>query len=166
MVRGESTFLLAALAAVAILTWPGSLGASPRNSDGGQDRTAELRSRFDREKDAVRKSKLITELGEAQFAEIRTKVRDGQFAEALSTLEQYRAEVQACEKALAGSGIDAEKHPNGFKQLEISLRESMRRLNEMLHSISSVEQQPFLDIHKELIEMDQRLVHQLFPKRP
>jgi hypothetical protein len=131
-----------------------------------QDRTAELRTRFDRETDAVRKAKLMPELGERQFAEIREKVRGGQFAEANTTLQQYREEAQACETALGASGIDAEKHPTGYKQLEISLRESLRRLSEMLPGIGTDEQAPFLEARQELIEMDQRLVHELFPRRP
>ena len=141
----------------------GILFASPLLA---QDRTAELRARFDRETDAVRKAKLMPELGERQFAEIREKVRSGQFQEANTTLQQYREEAKACETALAVSGIDAEKHPTGYKQLEISLRESLRRLNEMLPGMGADEQAPFLEARKELIEMDQRLVHELFPRRP
>ena len=129
-----------------------------------QDRTSELRARFERETDGVRKAKLMPELGEAQFAEIRQNVRDAKFPEATATLNQYRAEAAACEKALAATGIDAERHPAGFKELEISLRESLRRLNEMTPGITSDERPPFMDAHKELDEMDQRLVHELFPR--
>jgi hypothetical protein len=131
-----------------------------------QDRTTQLRARFDRETDAVRKAKLMPELGEQQFVIVREKVRGAEFAEANVVLEQYREEAQACELALTTSRIDAEKHPAGFKQLEISLRESLRRLNEMLPGIGAEEQAPFLEARKELIDIDQRLVHKLFPGRP
>jgi len=131
-----------------------------------QDRSTELRARFDRETEAVRKAKLMPELGEQQFVKIREKVRGGEFSEANIVLQQYREEAQACEIALTASRIDAEKHPTGFKQLEISLRESLRRLNEMLPGMGADEQAPFLEARKELIEMDQRLVRKLFPGRP
>jgi len=129
------------------------------------DSTASLRARFDRETDAVRKAKLMPQLGEAQFREIRDKVRAGQFPEALAVLAQYRAEVETCEEGLKALGVNAEKHPNGFKELEISVRESLRRLNELVHSMPSDEQEPFLEIYRALIDVDQWLVQQLFPGR-
>src|ERR1700722_12519021 len=131
----------------------------------GQSGTDALRGRFDRETDAVRKARLMPKLGEAQFAEIREKVRAGQLPEAVATIEQYRAEAEASERGLDTLGVNAEKHPAGFKELEISVRESLRRINEMVHGMAADEQQPFLETHKELSEMDQRLVQQLFPKR-
>ena len=131
-----------------------------------QDRhRRELRARFDRESDAVRKAKLMPELGEAQFAEIREKVRARTDSRSDCRRSSNTARRRRLRKALDASGIDAEKHPNGFKQLEISLRESLRRLNEMLPGMTADEQQPFLEARKELNEMDQRLVHELFPRR-
>jgi hypothetical protein len=131
-----------------------------------QNRTADLRVRFERETDPVRKAKFMPELGEGQFAEIREEVRGAQFPEALVVLGQYRAEAGDCERALVGLKINADKHPAGFKELEISLRESLRRLNEMLPGLAADDQAPFLEIRKDLSEMDQRLVHELFPQRP
>jgi hypothetical protein len=153
--------------AVALLLGSAAAGPAVQSQDAmPQDRTTQLRARFDRESDPVRKAKLMPQLGEEQFKSIREKVRVGQVPEALPTLDQYRAEAKDSENALVNSGINAEKHPNGFKELEISLRESLRRLNEMLPTMTTEEQQPFVDARKELNEMDQRLVHELFPQRP
>jgi hypothetical protein len=135
-------------------------------STAAPDNIGGLRGRFERETDAVRKAKLMPQLGEAQFREIRDKVRAGQFPEAVAELERYQTEAQECEHVLDASGIDAAKHPGGFKELEISIRESLRRLNEMVHSMASDEQEPFLKTREELSEMDERLVQRLFPKRP
>jgi len=132
----------------------------------GQDRVAQLRSRFERESDPVHKAKQMPPLGEEQFKEIREKVRAGQIPDALPILDQYRGEAEACAKALDDSGINAEKHSDGFKQLEISLREALRRINEMLPTMTSDEQPPFLEARTELTDVDQHLVHELFPQRP
>jgi hypothetical protein len=130
------------------------------------DNVSDLRTRFERETDPVRKAKLMPQLGEAQFRNIRDKVHAGQFPEAVAELGHYETEAQECEHLLRSTGIDVAKHPGGFKELEISIRESLRRLNEMVHSMASDEQEPFLKAREELSEMDERLVQQLFPKRP
>jgi hypothetical protein len=134
-------------------------------ASGAQESISALRARFNRETDPVHKARLMPQLGQAQFAEIRENVRAGRLPEALATLGQYRDEAETCERGLSASRIDAAKHPNGFKELEISVRESMRRLDEMVHGMVSDDQVPFLEIHKQLNEIDQRLVQQLFPRR-
>ncbi len=131
-----------------------------------QDRTADLRARFDRETNAVRKAKLMPQLGEAQFGQIENDIGAGRLQEALSTLEQYRSEAETCMKGLAATGVDAEKHPGGFKQLQISLRESLRRLDRLTPSIASDKQTPFRDARKDLDQMNRELVHELFPRQP
>lgn len=131
-----------------------------------QDRAAELRSRFAQESDPVRKAKLMPRLGEAEFREIADAVRAGRLAEAQAGLERYRAEIESCQKGLDSMGIDAEKHPAGFKELEISLRESLRRLDHLLEGLTADEQAPFLAVRKDLDEINRHLFHELFPRRP
>ena len=69
------------------------------------------------------------------------------------------------------SGLDAmehdpDKHPGGYKQLEISVREMLQRLDEALVPMTADQQKPFLDIRKELDAIDHRLIHELFPRQP
>jgi hypothetical protein len=131
-----------------------------------QDRTAELRSRFAQESNPVRKAKLMPRLGEAEFREMRNHLAEGRLPDALAALERYRAEVQACQKGLDATGIDAEKHPAGFKQLQISLRESLRRLDHLLVGLTADEQAPFLAVGNDLDQINRHLFHQLFPRQP
>lgn len=131
-----------------------------------QGRIAELRSRFAVESDSVRRAKMMPQLGDAEFQQIQKDIADGRADDALAVLRQYLAEAQACEKGFDASGIDAEKHPSGFKQLQISLQESLRRLNAEVPQLTSDEQAPFLDIRKEISDMDARLIHKLFPHEP
>ena len=131
-----------------------------------QDRTAELRTQFAQESNPVRKAKLMPRLGEAEFREIAGAVAAGHLADALATLERYRAEVQACQEGLDAMRIDAEKHPAGFKQLQISLRESLRRLDHLLEGLTADEQAPFLAVRKDLDQTNRHLFHELFPRQP
>src|SRR5580658_4001421 len=75
--------------AVALLLGSAAAGPAVQSQDAmPQDRTTQLRARFDRESDPVRKAKLMPQLGEEQFKSIREKVRVGQVPEALPTLDQ------------------------------------------------------------------------------
>lgn len=131
-----------------------------------QNKTADLRSRFVRESNPVQQAKLLPQLGDAEFQDIDKDVTAGRLPDALAILEQYRAEAQTCQKSLDAAEIDAEKHSSGFKQLQISLRESLRRLDTFLSGMTSDEQVPFLDVRKDLAEMNRHLIRELFPHGP
>jgi hypothetical protein len=131
-----------------------------------QNRLADLRSRVAHEPNPIAKAKLMPQLGDAEFAEIDSDVMQGKLPEALAVLQSYRDEVESCDKALDAAGLDAEKHPGGFKQLEFSLRDSLRRLDAVIVNMTSDEQAPFLDIRKELGELNRHLIEHLFPHAP
>lgn len=131
-----------------------------------QNSTAELRSRFTSETDPIRKAKLLVPLGDSEFRDILKDEDSENFGEALAIFQQYRDEAQICQKALEGKEPDPEKHPNGFKQLQISLRQALRRLNDIIVELPGDEQKPFLDVRRDLDQMDRQLIHELFPRRP
>jgi hypothetical protein len=128
-----------------------------------QDRLPDLHSRFARDSDPIHRAKLMPQLGEAEFLEINRSIQAGNFQGALALLHQYRDEVRWCSDALDAKKIDAEKHPNGFKQLQISLRESLRSLNDWLVSFTTDEQKPFLDVRNDLDQLNRHLIHEIFP---
>jgi hypothetical protein len=128
-----------------------------------QDHLADLRSRMAHDPNPVNRAKLMPQLGDAEFAEIAAEVMQGKTSEALEVLRSYRDEVQSCDKALDALGQDAAKHPSGYKQLEFSLRDSLRRLDTVVVNMTSDEQAPFLDVRKELSEMNTHLIEHLFP---
>ncbi len=128
-----------------------------------QNQGADLRARFEHEANPVQKAKLLPALGDAEFAGIRTDVEAGRFPEALLLLRKYRDEAQTCVKGLDSAKLDADKHPRGFKQLQFSLQESLRRLDMLLVAMTSDEQTPFLEVRKDLDDMNRHLIEQLFP---
>jgi hypothetical protein len=131
-----------------------------------QDRVTDLRSRFTHESDPVRKARLMPQLGDAEFQQIERDFLAEQLPDALTILQQYRGEAQTCEKGLDAKGIDAEQHPAGFKQLEFSLRESLRRLDDLLVTLTSDDQAPFEVERKDIDDMNRHLIHELFPRQP
>ena len=129
----------------------------------GQDRTAELRTRFRQETDAMRRVQMMAKLGEREFDEIARDIDAGELVDGLAVLNGYRDEIWLCEEGMDAKNIDAEKHPKGYKQLEISLRQSLRRLNNLLAGLTTDEQAPFVKVRNDLNELNQHLVHELFP---
>lgn len=129
-----------------------------------QDRIADLRSRLAHEPNPVAKAKLMPQLGDAEFAAMDDDIAQDKVPAALEVLKTYRDEVTSCDRALDAAGIDAEKHAGGFKQLQFSVRASLRRLDMILTNLTADDQPPFLDIRKELAEMNRHLIEQLFPR--
>jgi hypothetical protein len=131
-----------------------------------QDRTAELRARFEKETDPVRKARLVEPLADAEFRNMHEKIDAGEVEAAGEIARHVRDEAGASKKALDAKSRDAEAHPDGYKQLEISVRESIRRLDDILVSLAKDEQAPLSEVRKDLDELDRQMIHQLFPKRP
>ena len=156
--------------ALAIIVWTVTGAASfalPRpQAMLAENSTAELRAKFTSETDPVRKAKLLVPLSEAEFREILKDTESENFVGALAIFQQYRDEAQICQKALEAKEPDPEKHPNGFKQLQISLRQSLRRLSDIIVDLPADDQKPFLDVRRDLEQMDRQLIHELFPRRP
>jgi hypothetical protein len=131
-----------------------------------QDRTALLRSRFEKETDPVRKARMVALLADSEFRDMHEKIDAGDLAAAVEIAGRVRNEAQASKKLLDAKSRDAEAHPEGYKQLEISVRESMRRLDDIMVSLAKDEQAPLAEVRKDLDELDRQMIHQLFPKRP
>src|SRR3979411_1530647 len=100
-----------------------------------QDRLASDLARYEQETDVVRKARALTKLGDDQIDEARKQLKAGDDVASLHTLEQYRDEIRHTAEALKATGLDAEKKPAGFKELQISLRESVRRVDDLILSL-------------------------------
>jgi hypothetical protein len=131
-----------------------------------QDRTAELRARFQKETDPVRKARLVAPLADSEFRDMHEKIDAGDLAAAAEIAGHVRDEAAASKKALDVKTRDAETHPEGYKQLEISVRESIRRLDDIMVSLAKDDQKPLAEVRAELETLDREMIHRLFPKRP
>jgi len=128
--------------------------------------TEQWRAKFEHEADPVHKAKLLLPLGESEFKDAESALANDKAAESLDILKKYLDEAQSCEKALEEKFPDAEKHSNGYKQLQISLRGSLRRLDAMIVGLNEDDRKPFVEIRGQLDEIDRHLIHILFPKQP
>ncbi len=128
-----------------------------------RENTPELRARYERETNPVHKAELMQKIGAAEFREIEKDVADRQFDSAAQVLDQYHSEAEECSKELDQTNINAVKKPAGFKQLQISLRESLERLDRMIPTMTADEQARFRHDRDDLEELNSHLLQELFP---
>jgi len=130
------------------------------------DGLAELQAQFDRETSGVHKAKLLGKLGDAQFEEARRAGKAGDYDAVGLTLEKYRDNVRAAVEALKKQHPDAEKHSNGYRQLEIYVRKGVREVDDTLLVSPESHMPPLQIIRQDLAAMDDELLKMLFPRRP
>ena len=131
-----------------------------------QDRVAELKSQFSRESDPVRKAKALPKLGDAQFDRVRKEIGAENFSQALRIIEDYREEVRTTLAALKATGVDAERKPAGFKQLQLYVRKSLRELDQVVLALPEGQREPFEAVRRELLSVEKELLELLFPRQP
>jgi hypothetical protein len=132
----------------------------------GTESVAELQSRFDRETDSVRKAKLLVRLGDAQFEEARRAGKEGDDNTVGFTMEKYRDNARAALQALKKQHPDAEKHSNGYRQLEMHLRNGIREVEDTMLAAPAPYKPPLQIVRQDLIAMEEELIKLLFPRRP
>ena len=138
------------------------LACPPRASS----QLADLQARFNNEPNAVRKAKMMEKLGDAQFEEARRAEKAGDNSTVGLTLEKYRDNVRAAMEALKKQHPNAEKQPNGYRQLEMHVRKGIRETAESLLAAPEPFKPPLQIVRVDLIAMDDELLRLLFPLRP
>jgi hypothetical protein len=131
-----------------------------------QDKTADLRARFEKETDAVRKAKVVPRLADAEFRDIQASIDAGHLAEAADAAGHVAEEARTALEMLDARKRDPENFPDGYRQLQISARESVRRLDDILVGLSAEDLAPFRDVRNVLEEFDRQLMRRLFPHQP
>jgi hypothetical protein len=131
-----------------------------------QDRLAEELAKYQHEADPVRKARALAKLGDEQVDLAKRQLRADLEVDSLHTLEQYRDEVRETVTSLNAMGVDAERKPAGFKELQISLRETIRRIDDLILTLN-VDKRPFFrEVRNDLFMTQNRLIDELFPRKP
>ncbi|HTC65248.1 MAG TPA: hypothetical protein VK709_20575 [Candidatus Saccharimonadales bacterium] len=131
-----------------------------------QDRFEQDLARYQHEPDPVRKARELAKLGDEQIEVAKKQLKTGDEVASLHTLEQYSDEVRETVAALNNMGVDAEKKPAGFKELQISLRETIRRVDDLIFTLN-VDKRPFFrEVRNDLFTNQNQLIDKLFPRNP
>ena len=131
-----------------------------------QDRLAEDLAKYQHETDPVHKSRALVKLGDDQIDLAKKQLKEEDEVASLHTLEQYRDEVHDMVTALNAMGVDAERKPAGFKELQISLRETIRHIDDLILTLA-VDKRPFFrSVRNDLFTDQNVLIDELFPRKP
>jgi hypothetical protein len=147
-------FLLAALCGVVAVA---SVGAA--------DKLGELQARFDSETNGVHKARMLQKLGDAEFEEASRAEKAGDYNTVGVIMEKYRDNVRAASAAIEKESPDGERHPNGYKQLEMHVQKGLRELDEILLLAPAEFKPPLQLVRKDLLSLDDKLLRSLFPRR-
>ncbi len=152
--RGRGSVVLLA---AALLSCAGSLAVV--------DKLKELQEHFDRANHAGAKIKDLQKLGALQFDAATQASKAGDFVAVGLIFEKYRDNVRQAFELLKKQEPDADRHPAGYRQLELEVRHGIREVEDTLLVASEEVRPPLQIVRKDLIDMDDALIHSLFPRR-
>jgi len=160
MVRARMMLLVAGLWAL-----PGAAHqSSPAAvlSPDQQNALSKLQQKYSDEHNPVHKAKILVRLGELQVASAAARSSADDYAAALEKLQQYRGEIEITHSALLGTGVNPALRPDGFNQLQMSLRENLRYIQDMVFAMPASRRSAFIDVQQDLEAQNQKMLDELF----
>lgn len=136
------------------------------SSSGAQEKLAGLQARFDHETNGKQKEKLFERVSDTQFAEAGRAAKQNDYQAVGLLMERYRDNLRETLSALKTGQPNAKKHPGGYRNLEIHVREGLRQIDEFL-LVAPLEYRPPLTlVRTDVNNMEEELLRLLFPDRP
>ncbi len=144
-----------------------TLLALPAGADAvAQDRLTAMRGQFQGDRDAVHQAKSFSKLGDALLDEVRRQADAGDVPAALAAFEEYRNDLRRVLGSLKATGRNAEKHPAGFRELQIYLRKTLRNLDQLVLLVPFERRAEFDGARRDIGAIDEELFRLLFPRQP
>lgn len=159
--RTASSLAALLLLLAAFLLPARAFAAAPRDED-----LATLRLQFQQQTDAVKRAKLFSKFGAALMAEMRKLQAAKDYEKVTPLFLEYRDAASTAFKGLTEANPDAEKHPGGYRELEMHLRQSLHLLNNIVFDMPLDDRESLLGPQREIEKIDDRLVKALFPRGP
>lgn len=130
----------------------------------GRDTEAQLLQRIQNEQNPVKKAKDEIKLASLKFIQVRDQYSQGRIDAGAKLLGMFTGDMKTSWKLLQDSGRKAWKQPEGFRELEISLREDVRSLQDLARSVSYFDRAPVLNAAHELEQMRYQVLDAQFPE--
>ena len=138
------------------------LGA-PAQSSKTLRNLAKAQEKYDNADNPVARAKAMKKLGDEEYKAATEALKAGNQKAALQYLQDYYQQASRAHEELDKMGVNAESHSNGFRQLQISVRERARELKELIGRVAYDQRKPFEEIEKGMDELSQKLILELFP---
>lgn len=130
-----------------------------RRPDNEQDLLAHL----EREQNPVKKSKYATRLARLKLQQANDAYAKSDFDQGQKLLDDYLKWVRSSWDLLKGSGRPADRKPEGFKELDIALREDARRFEDLQHRVPFTDRDPLKKAAQEAEKIRVEVLAALFP---
>jgi hypothetical protein len=108
---------------------------------------------------------MLQRLGDAEFEEASRAEKADDYTTVDLIMEKYRDNVRAASDALEKENPDGERHPSGYKQLEMHVQKGLRQIDELLLIAPAEFKPPLQIVRKDLLSLDDKLLRSLFPRR-
>ncbi len=128
-----------------------------------RDTEAQLVQRIQSEKNPVKKAKDEIKLAQLKLAEVQDAYSQGHIDAGVRLLSALVDAMKSSWKFLQESGRKASKHPEGFRELDIALRENVRALQDLGRTVSYFDRAPVTHAAQQLEQEREEVLHALFP---
>ena len=132
----------------------------------GRETEEQLLHRIQGEQNPVKKAKDEIKLADLKLTQVRDAYTQGHIEAGAKLLGTFMDTMKTAWKVLQDSGRLASKQPQGFRELEIALREDVRSLQDLGRIVSYYDRAPLEKAAQELEQMRGEVLHALFPGRP
>ena len=135
------------------------LALEARQPDSEQD----LLVRFEREQKPVKKSIYATRLAQLKLQQATDAYAKDDLDQGQKLLDEYLKWVKSSWDLLKSSGRPAERKPQGFKELDIALREDARHFADLEHRVPFTDREPVAKAAQEAEKIRGEVLAVLFP---
>lgn len=156
MLWRRSICLLAGLAVWGMVSLPGLCAF-------GRETEEQLRERIQSEQNPVKKAKYEIRLAHLELQQARDAYEQGNVQLGAKLLEAFAEHMTTSWKFLRDSGRQAAKQPQGFKELDISLRQDVRLLEDLRHRVAYFDRGPVDKAAQEMERIRSEVLRALFP---
>jgi predicted Zn-dependent protease len=129
----------------------------------GRETEEQLLQRIQSEQNPVKKAKDEIKLANLKFTQVHDAYSQGHIEAGIKLLGTFVDTLKTSWKFLQESGRKASKQPEGFRELDISLRENGRALQDLARTVSYFDRAPLEDAAQQLDQMRDEVLHALFP---
>jgi hypothetical protein len=122
-----------------------------------------LEEKFEKQKDAVHRAKALAKMMTKEVDAASAEIRKGEIQQGVKRLEHCRDLAIRVHSELLATGRNPVKKSDGFKQLQIATRESVRRLNDLIFLMPVGRRGPVEVVREDLDQLNDQLLTELFP---
>jgi len=128
-----------------------------------QETEEELQARIQQERNPVKKAKLEIRVGRVRLRKAIAAYDGGDVSQGADLLKGYVEQMKSSWQTLQRSGRQAAHQSQGFKELDIALREDSRLLEDLAHRISYFNRASVEKTRQEIEAMRSEVLRALFP---